>query len=168
MLACQTKQVVSEKTLWLNFCWLVAMWDAEQDSRIWRLIRKQGLFSTNAVWKISLSLIGEPYTVMTLATMMENETESNWNYYIFHYTKQPHTKKCWAVSTRGEWSCRKYPLLRLYNDLCSIYNTATIMITIRYLGKKWKHGAIYLTIFYILSDAVGPKVVMVQNTCKSI
>lgn len=136
VLACQKKQVLSEKTPRPNFCWLVATWDAGQDNRIWRLIRKWGLFSTNTVWKISLSLIDELYTVMTLAAMMENETKSNSNDYIFHYTKQRHTKKCWAVWTRGEGSCRKYHLLRLYNDLYRIYNTATIMITIRHLEKK--------------------------------
>lgn len=133
MLACQTKQVVSEKTLWLNFCWLVATWDAEQDSRIWRPFQHKCCL--------------ENLFISDWWTIHSNETESNWNCYIFHYTKQPHTKKCWAISTRGEWSCRKYPLLGLYHDLCSKYNTATIMITIRHLGKKWKHGAINLTIF---------------------
>lgn len=137
VLACQKNQVLSfwkdsETELLLIGCNV----DAGQDNRIWRLIRKRGLFSTNTVWKISLSLIDELYTVMTLAAMMENETESNSSYYIFHYTKQQHTKKCWAVWTRGEGSCRTYHLLRLYNDLYRIYNTATIMITIRHLEKN--------------------------------
>lgn len=67
-LACQTKQVASEKTQRTELLLISCNVGRGQDNRVWRLIRKRGLFSTNAVWEISLSPIGEPCTVMTPAT----------------------------------------------------------------------------------------------------
>lgn len=130
-----------QNRLFLKRLWGWTFFDWLQRGALDKTTESEGLlgneaFSAQTLIGKSLYLIGEPYTAMTLATMMENETESNSNDYIFHYTKQQPTKQWFAVWTRGGGSFRKYHLLRLYNDLYGlIYNTATIMITIRHLGK---------------------------------
>lgn len=99
VLACQTKQVASEKTQRTELLLIGCNVGRGQDNRVWRLIRKRGLFSTNAVWEISLSPIGEPRSVMTPAMTEWWKIKVNiiQSYLIFLCMKEQHTKKSWAV-----------------------------------------------------------------------
>lgn len=110
-----------------------ATWDAGQDNRIWTLIRKRGLFSTNSVWEISSSLIGEPCTAMTPATTEWWKMKLDLIQFNFSFAY----KEVLGCKSQQVESCRKeYNLVRLYKSLYNMYNTATIMITITRLTKK--------------------------------